>query len=138
MEKMEELNHLNRFQEISAEPTITELLWSDPEPDSSGFRMSPRGAGFLFGEDTVQKFTRENEIKFVVRAHQLVREGPKEMFGGKLITVWSAPNYCYRCGNIASILEMDEGFEKEFKDFEANTSEKKFRVEKREVGEYFL
>ena len=36
-----------------------------------------------------------------------------------VITVWSAPNYCYRCGNVAAIAEFDEHMMHHLKTFEA-------------------
>lgn len=46
-------------------------------------------------------------------------EGYKPMFEDKIVTVWSAPNYCYRCGNVAAILELDDYLNKQYKLFEA-------------------
>lgn len=41
------------------------------------------------------------------------------MFDEQLVTVWSAPNYCYRCGNMASILTIGEDGGREFTVYDA-------------------
>ena len=55
----------------------------------------------------------------ILRAHQLCMEGFSVLFDNHLSTVWSAPNYCYRCGNSASILEVGPGEGMHFNVFEA-------------------
>ena len=55
-------------------------MWSDPEKTLSGFGLSPRGAGFLFGKDIVRKFLHTNGMLKMARAHQLCQEGYELMF----------------------------------------------------------
>jgi len=64
--------------------------------DTQGWGVSPRGAGYLFGSDVVQQFNTANSVDLICRAHQLVMEGYKWHFNETVLTVWSAPNYCYR------------------------------------------
>lgn len=35
-----------------------------------------------------------------------------------VVTVFSAPNYCYRCGNMAAILEIGENMDQNFLQFD--------------------
>ena len=112
-------------------------MWSDPE-EISGWGLSPRGAGYLFGGDVVEKFNEVNAIALIARAHQLVMEGHKPLFDETLVTVWSAPNYCYRCGNVAAILELDEQLGRTYRIFEAAPQEVRGVPQKNPVPEYFL
>ncbi|CZS88428.1 hypothetical protein WAI453_010771 [Rhynchosporium graminicola] len=107
VDTIDKIRLLDRKQEVPHEGAMCDLLWSDPD-EIDGWGLSPRGAGFLFGADIVKTFNHANDLSLIARAHQLVMEGFKEMFDNTIVTVWSAPNYCYRCGNVAAILELGE------------------------------
>lgn len=82
--------------------------------------MSMRGAGWLFGGKVTGEFNHINGLSLVARAHQLAMEGFHYWFKEQsLVTVWSAPNYCYRCGNVASIMKVNENLERDFEIFNA-------------------
>ncbi|GAB7346788.1 hypothetical protein MBLNU459_g1888t1 [Dothideomycetes sp. NU459] len=107
IDSIDKIRLIDRKQEVPHEGAMCDLLWSDPD-EIDGWGLSPRGAGFLFGADIVKHFNHKNDLSLIARAHQLVMEGFKEMFDNSIVTVWSAPNYCYRCGNVAAILELSE------------------------------
>ncbi len=131
------MRSIDRKQEVPHEGPMCDLLWSDPE-EMTGWGLSPRGAGYLFGGDICKQFNYINGLKFITRAHQLVMEGYKWMFGSQLVTVWSAPNYCYRCGNVASVLELDEELHCEFKVFKAAPHELHHVTMRKITPSYFL
>lgn len=107
---LDQIRTIPRCQEIPHQGPFCDLVWSDPEElEDITWTVSPRGAGYLFGAKALSEFNQINDLTLVCRAHQLVQEGYKFMFPERsLVTVWSAPNYCYRCGNVASILNVDE------------------------------
>lgn len=149
---LDQIRTIQRVQEIPHEGAFGDLVWSDPE-DIESWTVSPRGAGWLFGERPTQHFNRLNGLELIARAHQLVQEGYKYMFcdamgnpkdqeegqerTGLLVTVWSAPNYCYRCGNVASILSINEQNQREFKIFKEVPASAS-AVPPRQLVPYFL
>mmetsp|Transcript_12026 Transcript_12026/g.19577 ORF Transcript_12026/g.19577 Transcript_12026/m.19577 type:complete len:319 (-) Transcript_12026:444-1400(-) len=108
LKTLDEIKALRCNTEVPHEGPICDLLWSDPDESINGWGLSQRGAGYIFGQDVVSAFNHANNIDLICRSHQLVMEGYKEIFDKKLVTVWSAPNYCYRCGNKAAILQLRE------------------------------
>lgn len=65
--------------------------------------VSPRGGGYLFGSKATKRFLHHNALGWMVRSHQLCLEGWRTDHDNRVLTVWSAPNYCYRCGNAAAV-----------------------------------
>ncbi|EWC45676.1 hypothetical protein DRE_05237 [Drechslerella stenobrocha 248] len=135
---LDQIRVVARAQEIPHEGAFCDLVWSDPE-DVDTWAVSPRGAGWLFGDKVASEFNHVNNLTLIARAHQLVNEGYKYHFKNAVVTVWSAPNYCYRCGNVASIMQVEEDLQPEFKIFRAVPDDQRQVPPGRSGrGEYFL
>lgn len=134
---IDQIRTIDRNKEIPHEGAFCDLVWSDPD-DVENWSISPRGAGYLFGAKVTKEFCDINRLELICRAHQLVQEGYKYMFPDEnLVTIWSAPNYCYRCGNVASILAFDDGSSRESKLFNAVPDEDRV-IPDRSTTPYFL
>ncbi|KAL2210341.1 calcineurin-like phosphoesterase [Sarocladium strictum] len=136
---IDQIRVVARAQEIPHEGAFCDLVWSDPE-DVETWAVSPRGAGWLFGDKVANEFNHVNGLKLIARAHQLVNEGYKYHFAeNSVVTVWSAPNYCYRCGNVASIMSVDNDLSPKFSIFSAVPDDQRHvPASRRGPSDYFL
>jgi serine/threonine-protein phosphatase 2A catalytic subunit len=73
----------------------------------------------------------------IARAHQLVVDGYSFTHGKNVVTVFSAPNYCYRCGNQAAIMDLDEHMRESYIQFDP-APRKGNEILKKRVPDYFL
>ncbi|KAL3502844.1 hypothetical protein ACH5RR_037293 [Cinchona calisaya] len=104
--KLPDIKAIDRFREPPEEGLMCELLWSDPQPQP-GRGPSKRGVGLSFGADVTKKFLQENNLDLVVRSHEVKDEGYEIEHDGKLITVFSAPNYCDQMGNKGAFIRFE-------------------------------
>lgn len=137
IDTLDHVRSLDRFQEVPHEGPMCDLLWSDPD-DRNGWGVSQRGAGYTFGKDTSEHFNRHCGLTLISRAHQLVMEGFNWCHEKNVVTIFSAPNYCYRCGNQAALMELDDNLNRTFLQFDpAPRKNDQPRVQTR-TPDYFL
>lgn len=86
---------------------LCDLLWADPA-EIEGFAPNDRGVSVSFGPGVVKDFCELHQMDLVVRAHQVVEDGYEFFAERKLVTVFSAPNYCGEFDNAGAMLSIDE------------------------------
>lgn len=94
------------IKDYDSECFIDSVLWSDPTNKTEYYAPSTRGSGYLFGASAVSEFCEQNKIKMIIRGHECVKEGAEFWFDNKLVTIFSASNYCGYEKNKSAILEI--------------------------------
>lgn len=95
--------------EAAGESHHVALVTHSDRYDSPTISMSMNFVNGIVGfQDISEIFNHTNGLTLVSRAHQLVMEGYNWCHERHVVTIFSAPNYCYRCGNQAALMELDD------------------------------
>lgn len=108
LNSFEDILSIQRPIDIPDQGLICDILWSDPNPEIKGWGENERGISFTFGQDVVETFLKKFNVDLICRAHQVVEEGYEFNWNRKLVTVFTAPNYCGEFDNNGAFMNVDE------------------------------
>ncbi|KAK0416664.1 hypothetical protein QR680_012617 [Steinernema hermaphroditum] len=114
LNSLEDLINIKRPADPFDTVLFADIMWSDPDlempngPSDPQYKPSKvRGAGRQFNANAVKSTCEKLGVELIVRAHQVVQDGTEFFAGRRLITVFSAPNYCGQFNNKGGILHVD-------------------------------
>lgn len=119
LKKTSDLNKIDRFREIPKKGLFCDVLWSDPVKNENGSirnifeKNKARNCGYYFGLEGLTSFLKRNKLTALIRAHEVQFEGfDLKNWGAvnfpKVITIFSAPNYCDTYKNKGAIITFDD------------------------------
>ncbi|KAI8442466.1 hypothetical protein MSG28_005966 [Choristoneura fumiferana] len=108
LQAMEQIRRIMRPTDVPDQGLLCDLLWSDPDKDTTGWGENDRGVSFTFGTEVVGKFLSKHEFDLICRAHQVVEDGYEFFAKRQLVTLFSAPNYCGEFDNAGALMSVDE------------------------------
>lgn len=104
---MDQIKRLPRPANVPDQGLICDLLWSDPTKELQGWDDNERGVSYIFGEDVVENFLHRHDLDLICRAHQVVEDGYEFFARRRLVTLFSAPNYCGEFDNAGAMMSVD-------------------------------
>lgn len=82
--------------DLTSNMFVIDLFWSDPDPRGrKGCRKNDdRKMACFFGSDITHQFLKKYNLSMIIRSHQVKQDGYEYHHDSKVLTVFSASNYC--------------------------------------------
>lgn len=112
LQNLKQIEDIQRPTDIPDKGLLADLLWSDPDPlvrtfSHTNWPKNDRGVSYCFGRKHVDYFLLTFNMDLIVRGHMVVEDGYEFFNKRKLVTVFSAPNYCGEFNNYGAIMSVD-------------------------------
>ena len=88
---VQDIQECNRMNPNFPDDIIFQIAWNDPKDADFRFAANSRGMNVRsFGRLAFEEFTRNLDVRLMVRAHEVFPEGVRTFFDGRLYSVFSA------------------------------------------------
>jgi serine/threonine-protein phosphatase PP1 catalytic subunit len=125
LRSLEQIRDMPRPCDVPDEGLLCDLLWSDPSGQAGWAPNDDRGVSYTFGADVLAEFLRRNDLDLLCRAHQVVEDGYEFFADRRLVTVFSAPNYCGEFDNDGAVMNVDADLVCSFRIIKSSSSSNK-------------
>ncbi|KFD48031.1 hypothetical protein M514_11113 [Trichuris suis] len=117
LNNFDQIRTIRRPLKVPYSNLTCDLVWADPCKTIVGWQRNIRGASYMFGENVVHQFCQVMDIDMIARAHQVVPKGYEFFANNKLVTLFSAPNYCGEYDNDAAMMHVNKDMHCDIKQF---------------------
>lgn len=113
LHNLEQIEQIKRPTDIPDKGLLADLLWLDPDAlirnySATSWPKNDRGVSYCFGRKHVDQFCQQFKMDLIVRGHMVVEDGYEFFNKRKLVTVFSAPNYCGEFNNFGAVMSVDK------------------------------
>ena len=109
LKELNQINQIMRPTDIPDQGLLTDLLWSDPDPQIQDWSLNDRGVSYTFSKRNVYDICSRFKFDLIIRGHMVVEDGYEFFAKKKLVTVFSAPNYCGEFQNWGAVMSVTTG-----------------------------
>ena len=104
---LKEINNLPKADLLLSNPTIKQMLWNDPREEVENYSYSVRGDGiYVYGQEVINNFLKKNNLKMIIRAHEVIPDGHIYLFNKKLLGLFTSEDFYQGVsGKIAKITD---------------------------------
>lgn len=113
---LDDIANIKKPYTVYDNPQVLDILWSIPsgstlKDDYTANNITTNLRKRYFDENMVQEFCKNNKISLIIRSHDVLESGFEKLFDNKVISIYSATNYCGLYNNSGGIIFIKKNFE---------------------------
>jgi len=112
---IDDIANVKKPYNVYENPVAMDILWSSPvETNDNSYTKNNFTSNIrkrYFDEAMVVEFMKNNKINLIIRSHDVLESGYDTLYNNKIISIFSATNYCNFYNNSGGILFIKKNFE---------------------------